>query len=145
MIHYALKCSDGHSFESWFQSASAFDKLFASGLVSCAVCGSAEVEKAMMAPPVRPGRKAGKPAGNPGPLSTPASPAEQALAELRRNIEANSDYVGRDFAAEARAIHDGDAPARSIYGEARADEARALVEDGIPVAPLPFRPGRKSN
>ena len=145
MIHYALKCSDGHSFESWFQSASAFDKLFAAGLVTCAVCGTTAVEKAMMAPPVRSARKAVPAGGESRPLSAPASPAEQALAELRRRIEATSDYVGRDFAAEARAIHDGDAPQRSIHGEARADEARALVEDGIPVAPLPFRTGRKNN
>jgi hypothetical protein len=113
--------------------------------VSCAVCGTTAVEKAMMAPPVRSARKSAPKGDESRPLSAPASPAEQALAELRRRIEANSDYVGRDFAAEARAIHDGDAPQRSIYGEARADEARALVEDGIPVAPLPFRPGRKNN
>lgn len=145
MIHYTLKCADGHSFESWFQSVSAFDRLFASGLVSCAVCGSSAVEKAMMAPSVRPGRRSAKSAHKPGPLSAPASPAEQALAELRRHIEANSDYVGRDFAARARAIHDGQAPERPIHGEARADEARALIEDGIPVLPLPFRPARRSN
>ena len=81
----------------------------------------------------------------PGPLSQPASPAEQALARLKAHVEANSDYVGRDFAKEARAMHLGEAPARAIWGEARGDEAKALIEDGIPVAPLPFTPSRKSN
>ena len=138
MICFTLKCAEDHRFESWFPSAEAFERLKAAGHVTCAVCGRTSVEKAMMAPGVA--------TGTPDrPLSAPASPAEQALAELRRRIEATSDYVGRDFAAEARAIHDGDAPQRSIHGEARADEARALVEDGIPVAPLPFRTGRKNN
>lgn len=138
MIQYALKCAEGHSFDSWFQSASAFDKLVKSGLISCAVCGGSDVEKAIMAPSVRKDKGARA-------LSTPASPAEQALAEMRSKIEKNSDYVGMNFAAEARAMHEGDAPERSIYGEARADEARKLVEDGIPVAPLPFMPNRKTN
>ena len=79
------------------------------------------------------------------PLSAPASPAEQALAELRRRIEAQSEDVGRDFAAEARRIHDGEAPARPIIGEARPAEARALIEDGIPVAPCPGRRGRRTS
>jgi hypothetical protein len=78
-------------------------------------------------------------------LAAPGTDVEAALAALRRQIEANSDYVGLNFAAEARRIHAGDAPERSIYGEARADDARALIEDGVPVAPLPFVPGRKTN
>ena len=73
-----------------------------------------------------------------GRCRRPASPAEQALAELRRRIEAESEDVGRDFAAEARRIHEGEAPERPIIGEARPAEARALIEDGIPVAPLPW-------
>ena len=77
--------------------------------------------------------------------SAPASEVEKAIATLRRQVEENSEYVGPDFAAEARAIHDGDAPERSIYGEARADEARRLIDDGIAVAPLPFLPQRKAN
>ncbi len=145
MIQYALKCADGHSFDSWFQSSDAFDKLHAAGMVACAVCGSTKVEKSVMAPRVQASRDKARGEEGGRPLSQPASPAEQALAELRRRIEANSDYVGMNFAAEARAIHEGEAPARSIYGEARPDEAKALIEDGIPVAPLPFRPQRKSN
>lgn len=143
MIQYTLKCADGHTFDSWFQSGAAFDKLAAASMVSCAVCGSARVEKSIMAPRVRTARDTAQP---PAPtLSEPAHPAEQALAELRRKVEQNSDYVGMNFAAEARAMHAGDAPERSIYGEARVDEARGLIEDGIPVMPLPFRPGRKNN
>lgn len=153
MIQYTLKCDKNHQFDSWFQSAEAFDKLKAAGMVACAVCGSSQVEKAIMAPRVRPARSAvstpgeaeATPPAQPAPLSQPASPAEQALAELKREVEKNSDYVGADFAREARAMHEGDVPERSIYGEAKPDEAKALIEDGIPVAPLPFRPGRKSN
>lgn len=151
MITYTLKCAEGHQFDSWFQSAEAFDKLKTAGMVVCAVCGSDQVEKALMAPRVRPAYKASghlpaAPEQAPNrPLSAPANPAEQALAALKKKIEANSDYVGLNFASEARAIHDGTAPERAIYGEARADEAKKLIEDGIPVAPLPFLPGRKSN
>ena len=79
------------------------------------------------------------------PLSTPSSDTERAIAKMKSEIEANSDYVGMNFAAEARAIHDGDAPARSIYGEAKPADAKALLEDGVAVAPLPFTPTRKSN
>lgn len=145
MIQYSLKCSEGHSFESWFQSAAAFDKLSASGLVNCAICGGNQVEKAMMTPRVRPARSAAGSQDTERPLSAPASPAEQMLAELRKNIEQNSDYVGKDFAAEARKMHLGETPERSIYGEARVEEAKALLEDGIPVSPLPFLPNRKAN
>ena len=148
MIQFTLKCAEDHRFECWFKSADAFEKLRSAGMVSCAVCGSSEVEKALMAPRVRPARTAAVdpvPQTPNRPLSAPASPAEQALAQLKRKIEENSDYVGMNFAREARAIHDGDAPERSIYGEARPEEARKLIEDGIPVAPLPFLPGRKSN
>lgn len=157
MIQYTLKCADGHRFESWFQSGAAYDKLAAAGMVACAVCGSSKVEKSIMAPRVRAARDAAaepdrtaEPAeasgpAAPGPLSAPAHPAEQALSELRRKVEQTSDYVGMNFATEARAMHDGEAPERAIYGEARIEDARSLVEDGIPVMPLPFRPGRKNN
>ncbi len=134
MIRYALKCGQGHEFESWFQSVAAFDRLKEAGHVACAVCGDARVEKAIMAP----GVPAKSNARERRELSRPASPAEAALKELRRKIEANSDYVGRDFAREARRIHAGETEARAIYGEASQAEARALFEDGVPVAPLPW-------
>lgn len=151
MIQFTLKCDNDHRFDSWFQSGEAFDKLEAAGMISCTVCGSAQVEKAIMAPRVRPARSASDslPAPSaemPAPmLSTPQNPAEKALSELRRKVEETSEYVGDKFTAEARAMHVGDSPERAIYGEAKPDEARQLIEDGIPVLPLPFHPGRKSN
>ncbi|MEX5727120.1 hypothetical protein Ga0609869_000473 [Rhodovulum iodosum] len=146
MIRYNLTCAKGHRFDSWFQSADAFDNLMARGMVSCAVCGGGGVEKGLMAPRVATG-EAGTPGSAPPerPLSAPASPAEQALAELRRKVEQNAEYVGLRFAQEARDIHDGAAPERPIYGEARLDEAKKLIDEGVPVAPLPFAPRRKTN
>lgn len=141
MIRYALKCDREHGFESWFQSAEAFERVVAAGMVACPDCGSTSVVKALMAPEVRHSRKAEQAR----PLSTPLDDRERAIAELRRRIEEGSEYVGLNFSAEARAIHAGEAPERSIWGEARIDEARSLIEDGIPVAPLPFRPRSRSN
>lgn len=140
MIRFALHCQSDHSFESWFQSASAFDGLLASGLVTCPVCGGAGISKSLMAPMLRPGGKAAAPS-----LRDPGSEQEAALAALRAKVEANSDYVGMNFVAEARAMHDGTAPERSIYGEARPEEAIRLLQDGVPVAPLPFMPSRKAH
>lgn len=146
MIRYDLKCSDGHGFDSWFPSAEGYADLAARGLVTCPVCGSDRVEKALMAPAVRPARKAADaPPAAAGPLSSPRSELEEALAALRREVEENSEYVGLNFATEARRMHAGEAPERSIYGEAKPDEARQLIEDGVPVAPLPFLPPRKTN
>ncbi|RMD94303.1 MAG: DUF1178 family protein [Alphaproteobacteria bacterium] len=148
MIRYALKCETGHEFESWFKSADAFDGLKATGMVACPVCGSHEVEKAIMAPQVHPSRNRAAPRGEDGgakPLNQPSHPAEEFLRALRRKVEESCDYVGRDFVSEARAIHLGEAPDRAIYGEARPEEAKALVEEGIPVAPLPFMGPGKTN
>ena len=108
------------------------------GHLACPICGSAEVAKALMAPSVAAGE--GKPN-----LTRPRGAVEEALAAMRQHVEANSDYVGLNFVAEARKMHAGDVPERSIYGEAKPDEARALLEDGVPVAPLPFMPVRKVN
>ncbi len=138
MIRFSLKCDRDHRFDSWFQSAEAFERLHAAGMLACSVCGSHGVEKALMAPQVQGTREA-------QPLTAPPSAAEQAMAELRRKIEANADYVGPRFAQEARDMHDGTIPERAIYGEARPDEARRLIEDGVPIMPLPFAPRRKSN
>lgn len=149
MIRYALKCDNAHGFESWFQSASAFDALCTAGHVSCPQCGSLKVSKALMAPNLRPGdQEMAEPLPPPprdAALREPDSDLARRLAELREAIESNSDYVGLNFAAEARAMHDGDKPLRSIYGEARADDAKRLLEDGVPVAPLPFMPKARVN
>lgn len=135
MIRYRLKCDNNHQFDSWFQSGEAFDKLSAAGMIACDECGSAQIEKSLMAPPVTTDK----------PLSKPADSREEAISKLRKEVESKSEYVGMSFAKEARAMHDGDAPERSIYGEAKIDEAKKLLEDGIPVAPLPFRPRKQAN
>jgi hypothetical protein len=137
MIRYDLVCAADHRFDSWFSNAAGFDALKSAGHVICPTCGTTAVEKALMAPTVATDRSR--------PISTPRDGREAALAALREKVEQGSEYVGMNFAAEARAIHDGDAPERSIYGEARPEEARALIEDGVPVAPLPFMPTRKAH
>lgn len=140
MIRYALRCPEGHEFESWFRSSDDFDRLQAAGQVGCARCGAGTAEKVPMAPAVAAERPA------PAPLRRPEPDAEaQALAKLRAHVEANSDYVGPGFAAEARAMHEGRKPSRSIHGEARPEEARKLLEEGVPVAPLPFLPKQRAN
>ncbi len=144
MIRYTLKCPAAHGFDSWFQSAEAFESLLHRGHVTCPVCGSAEIGKSLMAPAVSPSRKGATAPARPN-LSQPEGDLQEALAAMRRQVEENSEYVGMNFVAEARRIHDGAAPERSIYGEARLEEARQLIEDGVPVAPLPFLPTRKVN
>lgn len=154
MICYTLKCGAAHDFDSWFRSSAAFDQLRAAMQIACPICGSTDIQKSLMAPSVRPARKgsASPPPEKPvpdlptvGALSQPGSAVEQAFAAMRREVEANSEYVGLNFAAEARRIHDGATPARSIYGEAKPEEARQLIEDGVQVSPLPFMPARKVN
>jgi hypothetical protein len=145
MIQFTLKCDSDHRFDSWFQSSAAYDKLATAGMVSCSVCGSSKVSKALMAPRVNTAQPPETPAKPTRPLSEPASDAERAMAELRRKVEANATYVGGNFASEARAIHDGSSPDRPIYGEAKPEEARALIEEGVPIMSLPFAPGRKTN
>ena len=162
MIRYALKCAEGHGFESWFQSAEAYEKLRGAGLVACTECGSTSVEKALMAPRVRPGRAAttvatpeepgetqpavaGTAPPAPTSLAAPANELEAAITELKKQVEANSDYVGTDFAKQARDMYLGETPKRSIHGEAKPEEAKALIEDGVPVLPLPYAPTRKTN
>lgn len=141
MIKYQLTCDKDHGFEAWFQSAHAFDVLKSAGHVACAVCGSKAVRKDLMAPTVRPARSRGE---RPK-LAEPRSEVEVALAEMRRHVEENSEYVGLGFATEARRMHEGEVPERAIYGEAKLEEARAMLEEGIPVAPLPFMPKRQTN
>lgn len=134
MIRYALRCDQGHDFDGWFRSSDGFEAMRDAGQVGCAVCGVTKVDRALMAPAVS--DKA---------LTAPRNPAEAALQALRRKIETSSDYVGLSFAEEARAMHEGTRPARAIHGEARPEEARKLIEDGVPVAPLPFVPRSKAN
>ncbi|MEO0485850.1 MAG: DUF1178 family protein [Pseudomonadota bacterium] len=159
MIRYTLKCSKDHVFESWFASASGFETLKTAGRLSCAVCGDAAVDKTLMAPavavaspaPETPERavpsEAPKAAEGPAlpDLTTPTTPQEVALQKLKDHVEANSEHVGRDFARRARAMHDGTEPDTPIHGEASLKEAKSLVEDGVPIAPLPFMTTRRTN
>jgi hypothetical protein len=136
MIRYSLKCDHAHEFEAWFRSSAAYDEQRQAGHVGCVVCGSTVVEKALMTPGVKAERA--KAERGDVSLSKPDSPAEAMLAEMRRKVEATSDYVGKEFATEARRIHDGETGKRAIWGEASLDDARALKEDGVPVAPIPW-------
>lgn len=140
MISYSLKCDQDHSFDSWFASAAAYDKLAAADMVTCTICGSTKVKKAIMAPRVNTQSAEQSPAPNLAPDAT-----QLALAQLRKHVEENSDYVGTSFATEARKMHLGEAPERAIYGEAKPDEAKALINEGIQVTPLPFMTRRKTN
>lgn len=152
MIRYTLKCAGGHQFDSWFQSAAAFDGLAGGGHLSCAICGDGRVEKAVMAPRVAKGEGAGAPApvapsapsDNRAPAGPP-HPAEPMLRALRAHVERHSTYVGARFAKEARAMHLGERDAGAIHGEATVEEARSLLEDGVPVAPLPILPRNRTN
>lgn len=147
MIRYDLKCADGHVFESWFASSAAYDKLAAAGMVECSLCGSDKVEKTLMAPrvPSKGNTKAEATNTSEPALSAPvAAEIEKKLAELRAEVEKNSDYVGNKFADEARKMHVGDTETRAIHGEATLSDAKSLAEDGIPVAALPFGPKRNS-
>lgn len=140
MIRYALRCDQGHDFEGWFRSSSAYDTMRGAGQVACAHCGSAEVQKSLMAPSV-----GVQTAAEDRSLSQPQTPVETALHELRKQVEANSDYVGLQFADQARAMHEGRSEPRAIHGEARPEDARKLLEDGVAVTPLPFLPRQKVN
>ena len=135
MIRYALACVAGHDFEGWFGGSDDFDAQSARGLVSCPACGSPEVRKQIMAPAVVTSK---------GKAETTPGPSREMMMEManqvRRHVEDNFDNVGDAFAREARAIHEGRSEERGIYGEATLREARELLEDGVPVAPLPQVP-----
>ena len=135
MILFKLKCAAEHEFEGWFRDNAAFDRQHGRHQIACPECGDTQVEKALMAP--RLGRS--KTEQTP---TAPPSPAEmrRALQELRRQVETNCEHVGPRFAEEARAIHRGESEARGIYGEATPDESRALKDEGIEVASIPWVP-----
>lgn len=148
MIRFNLCCDNGHHFFSWFASNETFDRLQAAGRIECTVCGVKKVEKALMAPSVAKGRDSSSGSAPEGGANEPRdieAEVSRRIAAFRRHIEENSDYVGVNFADEARAIHIGEAPVRPIYGEARIEDARALAAEGIPVAPLPFIPRPQTN
>jgi hypothetical protein len=149
MIRYSLHCDKDHSFESWFQSSSAYDSQVKRKLVTCPVCGSAKVEKAIMAPQIVGKKGRDNPAPAPveaaAPEATPLMMTQERelrakLKELRDHIVKTADNVGERFPNEARKMHYGDIEHRPIYGEASPEEARALIDEGVEVAPLPVLP-----
>ena len=140
MIRYALTCDHDHGFEGWFASSSDYDDQLGRGLVECPMCASKRVRKQIMAPAVR-GTK--RNLRDPAPAKMQAMMME-AAGRIRAHVEENFDDVGDSFATEARAIHEGKAEDRGIYGQATPAEVRELVEDGIPIAPLPPEPMKKS-
>lgn len=168
MIRYALACEGGHAFESWFPGSEAYDDQTARGLVACPVCGSQRVEKAIMAPALGRARgaaservgDAGAPGADQTPMPQPPVPApggelatfiaerdrglREMVREMRRRVTAQAEHVGPKFADQARAMHEGAIPHRSIYGEASREEARALVEEGVEFHPLPLLPDERN-
>jgi hypothetical protein len=169
MIRYALVCERGHAFESWFQNSAAYEQQVKRALVLCPVCNSIRVEKAIMAPRLLGARKrdeaakavtadeaAAAPASPQVPAPQPAAPTPLAmmssqerefrkkLKELREHLTQNADYVGQKFPEEARKMHYGETERRSIYGEASADQAKELHEEGIEFHPLPGLPDERN-
>ena len=153
MIVFDLRCAQAHVFEAWFGSSADYEAQAARGFVTCPICGDASIEKAVMAPAVAPKSNQTRAPAPAEPVAAPvaAHPPEAikavlaVLAEVQAKVEANCDYVGDRFADEARAIHLGEAEARGIYGEATPEQAEALRDEGIEVAPLPFRPKRAAD
>ncbi|SES35176.1 DUF1178 family protein [Rhizobium sp. NFR03] len=138
MIRYALTCDKGHGFEGWFGSSSDFDAQSESGLVTCPVCGTAAVSRALMAPALSTGRRKDKQRGL--MMDQAQQAAISKIREMVSTIRANAEDVGEKFPEEARKIHYGEADARGLIGRATVEEARALIEEGIDVAPLPILP-----
>ncbi len=152
MIRYNLRCERGHAFESWFQSSQAYETQEKRKLVNCPSCGSAKVERAIMAPQIVSKKSRERAAPAPAvateattPASTPLMMAQERelrakLRELRDHIVKNADNVGERFPNEARKMHYGDIEHRPIYGEASPEEARSLIDEGVEVSPLPVLP-----
>lgn len=156
MIVFDLACGQSHIFEAWFGSSEDYEQQRARGLVSCPICGTSDVAKAVMAP--RLSRKGNQQAVPDAPttatpaqdVALPPDTARQVMAQLaqaQREMLKNSEWVGTRFADEARAIHLGEREGASIHGQATPEQARALIEEGVPVAPLPFpvRPPNSDN
>mgnify|MGYP006270198689 CR=1 FL=1 len=162
MIHYQLYCGQGHEFDGWFANSTAFEDQLERKLVACPFCNDTRVQRALMAPAI--GRKSNRdpdqtvnaepassvpapaPVTVPEPLPSPQHAMQMMglLQEIRTEIEKTCDYVGEDFAEEARKIHYGETDARGIYGETTLHDAQELMEEGIAIAPLPWLPKTQS-
>lgn len=147
MIVFDLRCSSAHVFEAWFGASAAYDEQRERGLLSCPLCGDTDISKAVMAPNI--GTKGNRASEAPVPATTPSAPAPmptpaavkaalQGLAQAQAKMLSQSKWVGRGFAEEARAMHDGTVEQAPIHGQTTVAEAKALIEEGIPIAPLPM-------
>jgi hypothetical protein len=151
MIHYQLQCDQGHAFDGWFPDSAAFDAQAGRRLVECPACGATSVSRALMAPALSRSRELTV-AAPPQPPARPAGPpmavageripdhVRAALQRLRAEVERNCDYVGEQFADEARRIHNGESDVRGIYGEASPEQVEALADDGIEIGRIPWLP-----
>jgi len=158
MIKYALICQNQHVFDAWFRDSAAFDEQSEGGALACPVCGDARVAKALMAPAIM-RRSAAKQTAKKGDKGDKVGMAAEKLAEkskttqeimqvmgkLQDYVVENFDYVGADFADQARAMHYGEQESRAIYGESTPEEALALYEEGVPTTPLPIVPKEQKN
>ncbi|MDU0342970.1 DUF1178 family protein [Bosea rubneri] len=163
MIRYALICDNGHGFESWFASSSGFDEQARRGLVACPFCDSIKIERGVMAPAVARTDRGPRPAEQAEPAEAPAAaaPATPApapvalmgdkevaframLTALHEHVAKNAEHVGPRFAEEALKIHHGESEGRAIYGEATAEDAKMLNEEGVDFLPLPKLPGARN-
>ncbi len=140
MIVFDLKCRKSHVFEAWFRDSASFEEQAAAGKVLCPVCGSKKVEKALMAPNLAKGE--GRKKAN--AESAEAAEIRRQLKNIREHVEANCDYVGAQFAEEARKIHYGEEERRGIYGETSDEEAKALEDEGVAVQKVPWLPRENS-
>jgi hypothetical protein len=148
MIHYQLQCQAGHGFDSWFKDSATFERQAQGGLLSCPACGDTQVTRALMAPSLARSREPAPPAPLPARSGKRAAVAgagmpdqvRAVLQRIREEVERSCDYVGADFAEEARRIHNGESERRGIYGETTPDEAAALAEDGVEFASVPWLP-----
>jgi hypothetical protein len=154
MIHYQLRCNQAHGFDGWFKDSASFEKQARRGLIECPECGGTDVERALMAPAL------GKRDVAPVPVEAPPAPAESppaappakvaagrvpaqvlaALQRMRAEVEKNCDYVGSDFADQARAMHRGEIEPKGIYGETTEEQAESLADEGVAVAKIPWVP-----
>jgi hypothetical protein len=152
MIHYDLRCGQDHTFDGWFKDSAAFERLAKRGLVECPHCGDVKVARALMRPAVAKRRALPAPVPAPSPSLQPPAPSPEVaggklpahmramLQKMRAEVEKHCDYVGPQFAEEARKIHRGESDKRGIYGEASPEQAEALAEEGIEVSQIPWVP-----
>ncbi|MDF2603629.1 DUF1178 family protein [Sphingomonas sp.] len=147
MIVFDLRCGTGHVFEAWFNSSDAYAEQRERKLIACPMCGDTGVDKAVMAPNVAPKGNSRSAAAAPANVPDKVKAALKALAEAQRQALEGSRWVGDRFATEARAMHAGDQPDEAIYGQTTLAEAKALVDEGVPIAPLPLPvvPPEKAN